>query len=325
MTITIDQAASFLNTASRQFAPEIAVKTRLGLEMESKLMQRTSTGEYYVTENMESSEILQPYQGQFTPKGTLTHSENAIRVRPIKIDLTFSEAQLEKWYYAWQNSYFEGGKDPRNYSYAQYVLEREITPKLQDDLNSVAWLGSYAAPTPGTAGDSVDSVDGFKKVIADAITAGKIPAANVYNSGTLSVSNMRDQVEGFLDSIPEALTSKGGKILCSPQLVRWYVRDYRGEYSSIPSLYNPEAGALRPVLVDAYNVELVPIATMAGSQRMVFLANGRDNMIWVDRAGYATYPNFIFDTAPRVLQCYATIYRGYGFEFPSEIYVNNQV
>lgn len=325
MTITIAAAAEFLNTHSRQFATEIATKTRLGLEMERLLMQRTSTGEYYVTENMTSDEVLQPYQGQFTPKGTLVHDETSIRVRPIKLDLTITEEQLEKWYYAWQNQRFEAGRDPRTFTYAQFVLENEIIPNFNNDLNRIAWQGSYAAPTPGTPGDAIDSVDGFKKVIADYITSGKIPAANVYNSGVLSASNMRDQVEGFLDSIPEEITAKGGKILCSPLLVRYYMRDYRGEFSSIPNLYNPEAGALRPVLVDGYNVQLIPVATMAGSQRMIFLANGRDNMIWVDRAGYSSYPNIIFDTAPRVLQMYATIYRGYGFEYPQEVYVNNQV
>ena len=118
MTITIAAAAEFLNTHSRQFAAEIATKTRLGLEMERLLMQRTSTGEYYATENMTSDEVLQPYQGQFTPKGTLVHDETSIRVRPIKLDLTITEEQLEKWYYAWQNQRFEAGRDPRTFTYA---------------------------------------------------------------------------------------------------------------------------------------------------------------------------------------------------------------
>lgn len=325
MTITIDALASHLNTHSQMFAQDIQTKTRIGLELEGLLPMRLSSGEYYVVENAEATEVLQPYQGAFTPKGSVAHDESTIRVRPVKMDLEFTETDLETWWNSWMVERFDVEKDPMQWTFPRYILEKELIPKFNDDLNSAAWLGSYAAPTPGTAGDAVDSVDGFKAIIAAAITAGDIPSANVYASSTITDSNARDKVEAFLDSIPEQITRKGGRILMSPTLRRYYFRDYRAEFTQ--SSMGPYAAnnTPRPIMADDYNVELVAVASMAGSQRMIFLPNGRDNMVWVARAGKPVYPQMVFQTQARVLQMYATIYRGYGFEYPAEVYVNDQV
>ncbi len=325
MTITIDSLAEHLNDHSRMFSQDIQTKTRLGLELEKILPQRSSTGEYYVVENAEVDEVLQPYQGTFTPKGTVTHAEQTIRVRPVKMDLQFTGVQLEKWWNSWMVSRFDPENDPMNWTFPRYILEREILPKFNDDLNRVAWLGEYAAPTPGTAGDAVDAVDGFKKVIADKITSLDIPAANVITTTALSASNARDKIELFLDSIPECITAKGGRILMSPTLRRYYFRDYRGEFTSQAASPFPNNNGTRDIMVDDYNVRLVSVATMAGSGRIVYLPNGRENMVWVSRAGAPVYPQIIFKTKSRVLEMYATIYRGFGFEYPQEIFVNEQV
>jgi hypothetical protein len=325
MTITIDAAADFLNTHSRMFSAEIQAKTRIGLEFETMLPQRSSSGEYYVVEQMEADEVLQPYQGSFTPKGGLSHDESKIRVRPIKMDMQFTETDLEKWWNSWQVSRFDVEKDPETWTYPRYVLEKELMPKFREELNTLAWAGEYAAPTVGVAGDSINAVDGFKKEIATLISSGKIPSGNVYTSGALSTTNIREKIEEFLDSIPEAITAKGGKILMSPTWRRAYVRDYRSEFTQITTTINPDAGRKLPVFVDDYQVELVSMAAMAGSSRLIFLPNGRDNMVWVTRSGAPVYPSMIFKSQARVLQLYATIYRGFGFEYPEEIYCNEQV
>lgn len=321
MTIEIPDLAVLLNTHSRMFAPELQTKSRLGLELENMLKQRQTTGEYYVVENAEVTEVLQPYQGTFTPKGTVTHNETSIRVRPVKIDLQFTEVQLEQWWNSWMIDRFDPEKNPLQWNYPRYILEKEIIPKFQDDLNSVGWSGVYVAPTPGTAGDAANSVDGYKTVIAALATAGTI---NVYTSATVTASNARDTVEAFLDSIPEHITKKGGKILMAPTQARWYARDYRAEFTSQLGPF-PAGGGFPKLTVDAYNVEVVPVASMTGSARWIFLPNGRDNMVWISRVGAPVYPNLIFTPQSRVLEVAGTIYRGFGFEYPQEVWVNDQV
>jgi hypothetical protein len=320
METSIAALADFLNTHSRMFATDIQTQSRLGLELEPMLPTRLSDGEYYVVENATATEVMQPYQGGFTPKGSVAHDEQAIRVRPIKLDLEFTEVDLAKWFNSWKVSRMEAGRDPMAWTFPRYIYEKEILPKFNDDLNRASWLGEYSAPAPGVAGDALDSVDGFKKVIASEITAGKIVP---FVSGAITSSNIRQKVEDFLASIPDHITAKGGKILMSPTLRRWYVYDYRGEFTQLGTITNPETGK-RTVFADDYNIELQSVATMSGSQRMIFLPNGRENMVMVARQGYAVYPELTFDTAPRVLQMYGTIYRGYGFEYPQEVYCNDQ-
>lgn len=322
MTITIDSLAEMLNTHTRMFAPELQTKTRLGLEMETLLTQRQSSGEYYVVENAEATEVLQPYQGTFTPKGTIAHSEEKIRVRPIKIDLQLDEVQLAQWYNSWQAmSRFTPENDPEAWTYPRYILEKELMPKFQDDLNNASWLGEYVAPTPGTAGDAVNSVDGFKKIIADLVTASKL---QVYSTSTITSSNIRQKVEDFLASIPDYITKKGGKILMAPKHRRWYFYDYRGEFSALPGVF-PTGNAPQSIMADDYNIELMSVASMSGSDRWVFLPNGRENMVWVSLIGKPVYPQLIFVKDARVLKVYGTIYRGFGFEYPQEVWVNDQV
>lgn len=322
MTITIDAAAAHLNDHSRVFSDELFTTMQQGLEIESIAAARSAEGEYYVAENAEAGEALQPYQAGFTPKGSVTLSETPIRVRPGKVDLTFSEDDVFKWWTRWKASRFEAGKDPLTWTYPRFVLERVIMPKILSDVNNAEWNGVYAAPTPGTPGAAVDSWDGFKKKIADLVTAGTI---NVVATGAITLATTREKVETFVDGIPDLYRTKGGVILMSWTHFANYSRDYRNEFQHIPGMYNQNNAQVMSVQVDGYNIFLKPVNTMASSSRWIFLPNGRENMIWISREGYPIYPQFKFNTAPRVLSLDATIYRGVGFEYPKEVWVNDQV
>lgn len=324
MTITIDSAAEFLNLHSHTFAPQIRTQLLEGLEVENMLSPALSDGEYYAAERAVAGEILQPYQGGYTPKGSITHSENTIRVRPIKVDMDWTETDLKKWWDSYRASRFEAGIDPLTWTFPKYIMERVLIPKMYSDMNNVAWNGVYAAPTTGTPGAAVDSVNGFKKVIADLVTDSKI---NVVASGTFTATEIRENLELFMDSIPEHIVSRGGKILLSAGNRRKYVRDYRGEFYQNNTGIHANNNAPRSVMLDDYDVELVGIRSMGASNRFIFVPNEAEpNMRFVSRNGYAMYPEFIFKSSnPRILHMSATIYRGYGFEDPANIYVSNQV
>ncbi len=322
-SITIAGAANFLNDQSRQFASEIRTQILDGLEFERMLPSALSDGEFYVAEKAVAGELLQPYQGGYTPKGTVTHSENTIRVRPVKMDTDWTETDLVKWWNGFLGSRFEAGKDPQTWTFPRYIYERVLIPKINQELNNLAWNGIYAAPTAGTPGASVASTDGFKKQIADLITATSMTAIV---TGTFTATDIREKVEAFLDAIPEAVTNLGGKILMSTANKRLYFRDYRAEFYHNTSGPAAQGGGPQRVLVDDYNVEIVGVNAMAGSNRWIFVPNeATANMKFLGRQGYPLYPEIIFDKSPRVLHMYATFYRGYGFEDPANIYVNNQV
>lgn len=323
--ITISSTAEFLNDHTRTFAPELRTQFLQGLEWEPMLTPRGTDGQHYVVETAAASELLQPYQGDFTAKGGVTHDENSIRVRPIKMDTTFNEVQLAKFYNSWRSDWFQAGLDPNEWSYPRYIYDKVLYPKMLSELNQNAWSGVYVAPTTGTAGASSASVDGFRKVIADSITSLKIPAANVIVTGALTAANAREKVEDFLDALPSHITATGGKILMSPTLRRLYVKDYRAEFTQQVGP-GPSNQGRQSVFVDDYNIELKAVNSMAGSGRLIYLPNTTmDNMVWVNRNGFAAYPEIVFHSKERAVSVYATIYRGYGFEKPDEVFVNDIV
>lgn len=322
--ITIAGSATFLNDQSRQFAPEIRAQILQGLEMESNILApKMSDGEFYVVERAVSGQMLQPYQGGYTPTGSVTHGETSIRVRPIKMDMDWTETDLKKWWDAYLGSRFEAGRDPMTWTFPKYIYDKVLLPKISAELNSISWDGSYAAPTPGTPGAVLASVDGFKKIIADAVTATTI---NVVATGVFTATDIREKVEDFLDAIPTEVTNLGGKILMSMSNLRKYFRDYRGEFTQSSSGPYAQNNGVQKIFIDGYNVEIMGVMAMGSSNRWIFVPNTQaDNMSFIGRQGYAMYPEIIFDHSPRVLHMYATIYRGFGFEAPQDIYVNDQV
>lgn len=325
MTITIDAAAELLNYHAHTFSPVLRTQLLEGLELENTILSPAmSDGEYYTCERATSGEILQPYQGAYTAKGSVAHAENKIRVRPIKSDTDWTEVDLAVWYGKFLASRFEAGKTPENWTFPMFIMERVIVPKMYSEMNNNAWNGIYAAPTPGTAGASIDSIDGFKKVIADHVTAG---TTNVLASGTFTASTIRENVESFIDLLPEHVSGKGGRLLMSNANRRKYVRDYRDEFYANNTGIHANNNSMRKIFVDDCDVEIVGIRAMGASNRFVFIPNEVDtNMVYVSRNGYSLLPQFIFKCPdPRTLKMSSTIYRGYGFEDPMNVWVNNQV
>lgn len=322
MTITLDSAAALLNTHKTVWASQIKQKTRQGLEFES-FLPFAAGEEYYSAGTAVPGEVLQPYQGGFTPKGTVTVSENSYKIRPIKVDLQWSETDLEVWYASWFVNWFEAGKDPQEFSFPRYIYDTVLQPKMLEELNTVSWSGVYAAPTAGTAGAAAGAVNGFAKVIADAITATTIPAANVIAITAPTATNIREMVEQFLAGIPTTLTSKGGQVLMSVANQRNYIYDYRGEFMHTNSLYQPDGGPRDP-MVDGYNISLKAVNAMGSSNRFIFLPNNHDNLKVITRRDYPVYPDLQFFRQPRTLQVTGTFYRAYGFENGLDLYVNDK-
>ena len=50
-------------------------------------------------------------------------------------------------------------------------MEQEVLPQLHEDMEMLAYFkGVYVAPTPGTAGNAADVMDGLKTIITTGLT-----------------------------------------------------------------------------------------------------------------------------------------------------------
>lgn len=318
--ITIESTQVALNQHMVTFAPDVKQVFRQGLEFEtmSGSIGIVSADDVYTAQNVSIGDLIQPYQPQFTPKNTESWNAVSNTLRPIKIDLKFSEEQLFKFIDKWRNEWFEAGKDPMQWSYPRYITENLLAPKWREEMNKIAWLGEYVAPTPGTAGDYLESVDGYKVVIENAISAGDLV---VVPSGAYTSSDIRSKLEAWMMAMPVTVRGRGGVVLMSDTNAREYYYDFRGDFSTATWANLQAAGGMT---VDGFPVKVMGLKGMEGSDRWIFLPDGAQNMIVGTRRGYPLYPQFVFDHDLYNLHMKAVMYRFFGFEFWDNLYVNDQ-
>ncbi|WP_126244118.1 hypothetical protein [Chitinophaga rhizosphaerae] len=217
--------------------------------------------EYIITET-EVSEILQPYQKAWTPKGDIKFVPETLKVRRIKVDLPLDPIDLER---SWEGKRIDGSLPEGQELLEGYILS-EVIKRIKKDLEfRLLFNGEYVAPTPGTPGGASTSFDGLLKIVSDAITAAKIvPVA----TGVLSQTNARESFEMVFDAVDSDYQTEQLVALCSPTLLRWYKRDYRAEFGNHQD-YRGITGELQSVTIDGTNTEIVGCPGMAGSQRIV--------------------------------------------------------
>lgn len=317
MALTIASTADSLNIHTREYATDLKQIFRQGLEFENMLTPR-ATDKMWVAPNASVGSLVQPYQWQFTPTGTPVFDAVENELQPIKIDILITEGDLEKFWDSWNVSWFESGKPAEEWTFPRYLYEQVYLPKILEEMNTNAWSGEYAAPTPGTAGASLTSVDGYKIKIEDAITAGTLTE---YSSGALVASTMVNQVESWVDSLPTTYRDAAGSIYMSPTRAKQYYRDFRDKFGAAQGTTGNEN---RELIVEMTNKRIVPINAMEGSDRWIFCPASTDNMIWVTRRGFATYPVINWQPYERSIKGMATVYRAYGFDFWGHVMVNDQ-
>lgn len=307
-----------LNQQVVTFAPEIKQQFRVGLEFEN-LLPFVAADKRYTSPNVTTGAILQPYQPRFTPNNTESWDAVDNDLRPIKADVEFTEEQLEKFYDKWAQNWFEAGKDPMTWTYPKYILEQVIMPQFKDDLNSAAWDGEYVAPDSGVPGAVLESVDGFRIAIVNALAAGKLVSVP---SGSYTASDIQSKLEAWMLAMPAAVRGKSGMVLMSDSWMRKYYYDFREAFGTATwQQLNQQIGGLT---VDGTNVRIVGIKAMEGSNRWIYLPDNDQNMIIGTRRGYPRDPQFIFDADLYTLRAKAVIYRFFGFEYWNNLYVNDQ-
>lgn len=317
--ITIAAASAGLNQFVNKNSAKIHSLMRQELEFERELPFVQADYAYTGVE-VTAGSVLQPYQSQFTPNNAETFDGITSILRPIKVDLQFDDEQMQKFYSKWAANWFDPDPEGKRMTYAQYVIQNHIMPLVLEDLNKASWNGSYSAPTPGTAGAVLDSVDGFATQIATHITDGRFTPINTGVTPTYNVATVRT----WCNSIPEPYRYRRGKIFMSKSHAQVYSDNYKSTYAGNSAVINDQAVQGLRLRVDDYNKEIVGVTAMEGSDRIICVFDNHESMIVGTRTGYPQYFNFRFETVDRNLKCFAEIYRFYNFETTQHCFVNEQ-
>lgn len=317
--VTIAGTAAALNQFVTRFGATIQQTLKQELEFEREI-PFVETEYAYSGQDVALATMLQPYQPQFTPNNSETFDGINNTLTPIKVDLQFTAEQLEKFFSKWRPNWFTPDSNDIMRGYAAYIINNHVLPQVGAELNEASWAGEYAAPTPGTPGALLESVDGFKKNIEAQITAGRLTELP---TGALVASTMVAQVREFCAQIPQPYRYRAGKIFMSKTNAQYYSDNYKEIYDHNSSVI-ANADGLR-LRVDDYNKTIVGITAMEGSDRIICVFDNNESMLIGTRTGYPRYFNFRFQEFDRTVKCMAEIYRFYGFETCLHMFVNDQV
>lgn len=318
-TITINETANAIGTHLTKYGAMWNQTLKQDLEWE-KILPFVSCDHSYQGKDAEVAEILQPYHPNWTPKHTETFGGELNTLGIGKIDLQFDWATMETFFNKYMNNWFEAGKPENTHSYPAFVINNLIAPKVLQEMNDIAWNGQYVTPDGTTPGAYLTTFDGYKKKIADWITAGKVvPIA----TGALAANTIVDQVRDFCKSLPATYRKRPGMILMSADWVQAYAEAYEAAFPHQKVMTdNPDMPYVR---VNHYNKVLVPINSMIGSSRMICKFDGLDGLIVGTREGYNRYPQLRMYIEKRSICFAGEYYRFFGVETHKNYFVNDQI
>ena len=200
--------------------------------------------------------FLQPYQEDFTPKGSVDFHPNEIQLRPCKVDVEIFPERIEE---SWLG--FLGGDDSRtlqNWPITKYIIKQILDSVNQDKELQVVYKGQYSAPVVGTAGESYQCFDGLHKQLLAAVADAQYPAHLIEGVGELTAADCFDQVEFFVRHIPEKYRRLGLPIFMSDDMRLAYLETKR-----LRGYYTVKDDTELTTRIDFSNCRIVALPSMA--------------------------------------------------------------
>lgn len=209
-------------------------------------------------------EFLQSFQKTTTMKGQVDILPLQIFVNRVKINSSFTPAELTDRYFAKLDE-MNAGRDngtttegtpitPQSYPFANFLVDA-VGRKVQDEIeNDLLFKGEFRAPIAGVASKSEYSTDGHWTFIKKMIKLGKIvPLAPTV---TFPEATTMVNLDLALDALNEKYANLPMLAFCSRKLVKQYRRNYRAEYGqTLTDKTIPNYDALMNRL-DDYSIDL---------------------------------------------------------------------
>ena len=302
--------ANAINAYIVDMAQEWQTPIKNSLEIET-MIDSVYCLETYAEPNVDFKNLIQAYQGGFTPSGLVNVGAHSNKLQSMKTDLQFNEEQLEKF----GNSQFPlyhpaGDATLEDNQFIQKLLNELFFEGWKDELNLVSIKGIRVAPTPGTAGTVLGSVDGFEKVFTDLNTSGDL---NTINTGAITEADIYDQIQAALDVIPKTISRQGGCIYLSPTQAVWYSRAYKLKHPLALVVTGNASGSI--LTIDEYpNFEVKTLTEREGANTVWIdiKYRGKTNMITLKHKVKSDMPTLEAYPRPRGLDLTSSWHRGYG-------------
>lgn len=257
----------------------------------------------------ELSSVLQGFQTGWTPKGDTTFTPRPIVLNPMKMDLECYPHTLEA---SWLGFLSSNQASPKEWPFVKWWM-MEVLEQLEEDYEMDAiFAGEYVAITPGTASASSEVMDGIKKIINDAITAGTMSTISTGAPDSDPVTWV-EQVEAFMRQVDRRYKRKAMTLAMNDTLADRYFQGMREKYNlSYESVQVNKVDGFRNITVKGY--------ASFGSSAKIF-CTPKENAIEATK-----WPNKKpgVEGEDRKVKLWTDFHKGIGFIVHEAVFTNDQ-
>lgn len=267
--------------------------------------KKTTKDTLYRLSNVETSEVVQGFQKNFTTKGGTTFTPKDIQLRGIKIDNSFTPDDIEESWLGFLAGLNE--VDRKAWPIGRYLVEEMVMKRKEHDMErKVYYQGEYVAPTTNVAGDAINAMDGLRKKMLTGISGGTMVDLSSHLSA-FSSSNSFEQVELFVTKIldgREEIAAEDFVVCLPPKLKRAYLTDKRNTHGTD---VNYQAGKVTIDFME--NFTLVGLPSMQGYDEI--FATPKSNLLHIINRDRINPPMLESDT--RTVKVFGDWWEAIGF------------
>lgn len=191
-----------------------------GAETAKMATQQKTEDTIFRLANGAITDLVQPFQKGYTPKGDVTFEPNPIPLFNMKVDFDIYPDEIKNSWMAFLES---GNLDRKDWPLVRYMMEQFLAPKIADNMELKEYYkGVYAAPTPGTAGLTGTSMNGFKLTLKD-------DSVNHFTMDPLDAATIYDQLEAAYEQISEVYQDTPMIVGMAPKWRRAFLKDKRAQ------------------------------------------------------------------------------------------------
>lgn len=311
--VSVTDINTQLGAYFRKYSAEIWRAITSDLQFESYMTKVSGVTDEYAIPSSTATELLQPWQPDYTVKGAVNFDAYLNKVRRIKMDYTLTADDIDKISRSYTAFLYDEGKKPSEMPIVKYIIDNHFVSKIREEIDTLSGKGVYDAPVALTAGASIDSVDGILTKIAAEITASNITPIV---TGAIGSTDALTKTEVFHDALPTKYRSMPGVIFMSATNALYYQRNYRSAFGG-----TNDQMAKGNLKLDGTKKEIVGLDCFEGSDRILFTP--KENLLCMYDKVYAP-STFQVEAEKRSVNIFTDFHRGYGFGNLGEVFVNDQ-
>lgn len=267
-------------------------------------------------------QVLQAFQAQLTPAGTVLLEPRSIDLQDLKYELELDPDVIEDSYLGFMSN--PDNNDRKSWTIVQYIINELMIGKGRENFELFeAYKGVKAAITPGTATTLGQQFNGLGKLIADNISDYSLVAGPA--GWATDPKDFVTEIEEWVESC--RATSEVNRTIIDNVVDRIHMSQTLAQRfkTGMKEKYNVNyARVSDPMMVEtAPNIMVKGLPSMSSRERVVmsFKAN---------RGAYIKRPTSesrvdINDANPYKPTAYAKFWKGIGFWHPEYTFVNQLV